>query len=84
MNPERDERLLDLLAARATEGLDAEAQRELSGLLQGQPDVDADGFDLAAAALYLAIAAASEEAPPELRACLERQGRAWLERRDVS
>jgi hypothetical protein len=84
MSTARDERLLDLLAARATEGVDADAQRELSSLLQGQSEVDADGFDLAAAALYLAIAGATEEAPPELRARLERQGRAWLETRDAS
>lgn len=84
MSTARDERLLDLLAARATEGLDADAQQELSALLQGQSDVDADGFDLAAAALYLAIAGAREEAPPELRARLERHGRAWLATHDAS
>jgi len=84
MSTTRDARLLDLLADRATEGLDAVAQRELSGLLRERPEVDADGFDLAAAALYLAVASASEEAPPNLRSGLERQGRAWLESRHGS
>lgn len=39
------DRLLDLLAQRALEGLDADEERELSGLLERFPDVDADMFD---------------------------------------
>ncbi|MBC8451529.1 MAG: anti-sigma factor [Planctomycetes bacterium] len=58
-------RLSDLLADRATgETLDLEAERELARLLELQPDVDPESFELAAAAVPLALLAASVEALP--------------------
>jgi hypothetical protein len=55
-NPGRDDRLLDLLAARATEGVAPREAEELAFLLKGRPDVDPDAFDLAAAAADLELA----------------------------
>lgn len=49
------ERLLDLLCAQATEGLDAASASELQRLLAEHPDVDAQEFEIAAAAATLAI-----------------------------
>ncbi len=66
-------RLEELLAERATQGLAAASARELEGLLAANPDVDGDGFDLAAAALDLAMTASVEPMPARVRrAVLER------------
>lgn len=68
-----DERMLQLLADRATEGLDEEMHREISQYAANTPDFDADGLDLAAAAAMLALmpgAAASAAPPPDLMARL--------------
>lgn len=54
-----DERLLDLLAARATEGLDAEEQQELRDLLDRQHALHDDDLELAAAAAHVAAVEAS-------------------------
>ena len=61
------DRLLDLLAARATEGLSAGESSELELALAGQRDLGADDLDLAAAAVYLAYDAtcAKTETMPE-------------------
>lgn len=61
-------RLDELLVDRATEGLDRDAQRELDRLLAEAGESDVDGFDRAAAALELAIAAqyATEPLPTDL------------------
>jgi hypothetical protein len=61
------ERLVDLLAARATEGLSEEQSRELDVALHGQTDFDVNDLDLAAAAADLAFAssASGAEAMPE-------------------
>lgn len=64
---ERRERLLDLLAARATEALSAEERSELDALILEFPDVDVDQFDLAAAALEVSRPAADETLPHDLR-----------------
>lgn len=79
MNRPNEERLHDFLADRATVGLDADAQRQLRTLLQVHPDADDDSFEVAAAALYLALAGTSEAAPPALRLRLEKQGQDWLQ-----
>jgi hypothetical protein len=69
-----DERLLDLLAARASEGLSPAEQSELDALLRQHPDVDADAFETTAAAIDLAFARAesteTEGLPDDLRARL--------------
>jgi hypothetical protein len=65
-----DDRLLDLLAARATEGLPAGQSGELEQALVERPDLGADDLDLAAAAVYLvydATRAESETMPEALR-----------------
>jgi hypothetical protein len=48
------DRLLDLMAARATEGLAAAESDELEQGLQAQRELADDDLDLAAAAVYLA------------------------------
>lgn len=66
----RRDRLLDLLAARATEGLPAGESNELDEALAGQSDLRADDLDLAAAAVYLAYHSAcgkAETMPEELK-----------------
>lgn len=61
------ERVLDLLAARATEGLSAGDSDELEQALTRQEEPDVDDLELAAAAVYLAFDAGcgSVEAIPE-------------------
>lgn len=60
-----DERLADLLAQHATEGLDAEARQEMAEALRRDPSVDPDAAELAAAAADLAfIAEQGVEAMP--------------------
>jgi hypothetical protein len=58
------ERLLDLLTSRATEGLSESESRELDGAIGGLTDVGADDLDLAAAAAYLAFEAVSADHEP--------------------
>lgn len=74
-NPGRDDRLFDLLAAGATEGISPREAEELAFLLRGRPDVDPDAFDLAAAAADLEFARERGDdleapLPPALRAKL--------------
>ena len=57
------DRLLDLMAARATEGLAAAGSDELEQALQEQRELSADDLDLAAAAVYLALDATTETDP---------------------
>jgi hypothetical protein len=54
MNPSHD-RLIELLAERATQGLGPEQSRELQELLMKHPEVKADALDLAAAAIDSAL-----------------------------
>ena len=56
------DRLLDLLAARATEGLSAGESSELEQALAGRRELGLDDLDLAAAAVYLAYDAACGDA----------------------
>jgi anti-sigma-K factor RskA len=67
------ERLVELLADRATQGLSREEARELEALLRQHPDVDPDALDRVAAAVYLATAPRDETPlPGALRARIER------------
>ncbi|MHC4939379.1 MAG: anti-sigma factor domain-containing protein [Planctomycetota bacterium] len=50
----QNERLLELMAQRATEGLDRVASREFEQLAAHEPDTELEAFDYAAAALQLA------------------------------
>jgi hypothetical protein len=65
-----DDRLVDLLAERATDGLDAAAEAELAERLAAYPGVAADAFATPVAALSLASRAPVEPLPPGLRARL--------------
>lgn len=63
------DRMMDLLATRATQALTQSEARELDELLRKYPDVDAGQFDLAAAALASVFVAGESRAalPPGLR-----------------
>ena len=58
------DRLLDLLATHATEGLSEGEVCELEQALARQKELEADDLDLAAAAVYLAYDAAGTETEP--------------------
>jgi len=70
-------RLQELLAMRATQGLDAAECRELEDILKVHPDWDDEGFDLAAAALDLALQSPPPELPTALQQRLQAQARSW-------
>jgi hypothetical protein len=69
--PAPHDRLMDLLAARATQGLTQAETRELEALLAAQPGTDPDAMDLAAAALDIAMSGAPGAAPAALVARLK-------------
>jgi hypothetical protein len=69
MSHEQD-RLEELLAQRATEGLTEAEATELASLLERNPSVDADAYDRAAAAVHLAELSRLEEMPAHLRRAL--------------
>ena len=72
------DRLLELLADRATEGLAPEQARELDRLLAEPPEVDADALDLAAAALDNAIGGRIAPAPAAVQARLAAAAEQWV------
>lgn len=72
------ERLLDLLTSRATEGLSPERTRELEENLHPLTDIEADELDLAAAAVDLAygsVAADDKPMPEHLKQRILKQAR---------
>lgn len=77
-----DERLAQLLADRAVEGLGPEAQDELDRLAARYPDFEADALDQAAAAVALA-GLRVEALPAHLRARIESDARAHFGPADV-
>jgi hypothetical protein len=66
MSAELD-RLEELLAQRATEGLDEAASAELNRLLERHPDVDAEQHERAAAAIHVANLGRLEPLPEHVR-----------------
>jgi hypothetical protein len=72
MNERHADRLDELLVARATQALSAAEARELERLLAARPDVDAEGYERAAAAVCLATLRAPSAMPDSLRRGLER------------
>src|SRR5437763_16914990 len=67
------DRLLDLLADQALQGLDAADEAELDLLLSAHPDVDGEELLRSAAALDRVLAdTAPEPLPPALRLAVER------------
>jgi hypothetical protein len=73
----RDERLADLLAQEATEGLDAPARAELERLLSAYPGADRGALERVAGAVMLAGELDAEPLPPALHGRLLEQGRRW-------
>jgi len=69
--PQNTERLEELLAQQATEGLEAAERVELDALLSEHPEADGGAFDLAAAAIELAYLEVDEPLPGELRSQIE-------------
>lgn len=73
-------RLEELLAERATQRLAPAAEDELHTLLAaGEGSVDEDQFELAAAAVELALLGDLDEMPQDVRNRLATKGRAWVE-----
>ncbi len=71
------ERCLALLADRATRDLDDAGRRELDAILREHPEWDDDGFDLAAAALDLALHPTISSMPESVRQRLANLARSW-------
>ena len=67
------QRVEELLAFRAVEGLAETEDRELQGLLAETPQLDDGGFEKAAAAIHLAMLGPEETMPAEVRDRLERE-----------
>jgi len=72
-----DERLQELLALHAVEGLDEQGQQELHQLKARYPHADTDALDRVAAALTL-VSLKPEPMPAALRARVEVDASAWL------
>jgi hypothetical protein len=72
MSERRADRLDELLVARATQALTAAETKELERLLAARPDVDAESYERAAAAVCLAALRAPSEMPGSLRRGLAR------------
>lgn len=70
-SPDRDDRLFQLLADEATEGLSGSQHYELEQEINARPDVPRNGFELAAAAVALAMAGGTpQRLPHRMRARL--------------
>ena len=74
----KNERLVELLAQRATEGLSANEQVELNRLLAQGNYSDAEQFEATAAALLLASSLEDEPLPSSLKIRLEQQADAFV------
>jgi anti-sigma-K factor RskA len=74
----RDERLADLLAQEATEGLGAAEKAELERLLGAHPGADREALERVASALMLAGDLDAEPLPAGLRGRLVEQGQQWV------
>jgi hypothetical protein len=78
-----DDRLCDLLATRAIEGLSPAEQDELNDLTANHPDLDADEFDRVAASLAVS-GLRIEPMPAALRARIEADAEAFFARAAAS
>ena len=78
-----DDRMLQLLADRATEGVEWTEAAEIDVWLTMNPDIDADAFERAAAAVALTRTPVSDESlPPSLRGKLLGDAAAFFGRSD--
>ncbi len=74
----RLQRLHDLLADRATQGLSTAEAQELDALGRDFPDVDGAALDRCAAVIDLALERDDEPMPESLRAKVQRDGTTWV------
>ena len=73
------DRLYELLADQAVQGLNDVEARELDALLRQHPEIDAESFDIAAAAINMSFAADDlEDMPDDLAARLSDRADAWI------
>ena len=73
MIPDRSrDRLEELLATEATQPLSPAEESELDALLSAHPGIDSEGFELAAAAIHLALSGPPEPLPNALAEKLHR------------
>jgi anti-sigma-K factor RskA len=72
------DRLLELLADRATQGLSADERRELERLIAENPGINPEVLELTAAALANATAGPVEPVPAGLRATLAAAAEQWI------
>jgi hypothetical protein len=79
-----NDRLVELLVQRATEGLSANEQVELNRLLAEGKYSDAEQFEATAAALLLASSLENEPMPSSLRSRLEQQADAFSAKAPVA
>lgn len=77
----RHERLLELLADQATQGLSPDERAEIDRLLKEFEDIDPGSFDRAAAILDQALAPHGDALPASLRDRLEADAVGWAARR---
>lgn len=78
-----DDRLHDLLALRAVEGLEEAERRELADFEARYPGLDTEALDRAAASIAL-IGLPAEPLPASLRAKLEADAEQWFRGRDTA
>ncbi len=78
-DPKDMDRMLDLLADQALEGLTAAEAAELARLLEANPGFDAEAFDKAASAATLAMMTADEPMPAHLRTAIAASGKRLVE-----
>lgn len=71
------QRCLELLADRATGDLDVARRLELDTILRQHPEWDDDAYELAAAALDLALAGQAPAMPDSVRQRLVATSRSW-------
>jgi hypothetical protein len=74
---DRKLRCEELFADRATHDLDAAARRELDEILMQHPEWEEESFELAAAALDLALQPSLEVMPDKVRKRLQEEARTW-------
>ncbi len=83
MSAAAEERAVELLVDRVTQGLDPEREAEMETLLRDLPDLDSESFEVAAAAVELAYTRVDEPLPERLRRRVAAQAEELFSTRDV-
>ncbi len=84
MNGASQDQAIEMLVARATEGLDEVQGAELDALLERHPELDDDSFELAAAAIDLAYTLPDQKLPAALRERVAAQAADFFEQQRPS